>query len=669
MGNPECKTSAKSAMGKKHRFLVLSALVIGVLLGYLVHGLFAAAVPPATGHLAADAPESAAEYTCSMHPQIRQPGPGLCPICGMELIPLHAGDSGDAGPRALVTSEAAKALMDLETARVERRFVDAEIRMTGKVAFDETRLANISAWVPGRIDRLFVDYTGIQVRKGDHMVSLYSPELLIAQQELRTAAEALARINPAAPPVLRNTAEAAVTGAREKLRRWGLTDDQIRAAESKDGLSDHVTIYAPIGGTVIERNGTDGMYVMTGEMIYRIADLSRVWVLLDAYESDLAWLRYGQTVSFTTEAYPGRTFTGRVSFIDPQVGEQTRTVKLRVNVPNGDAMLKPNMFVHAVVHSQLATGGRVCDPDLAGKWISPMHPEIVKDGPGTCDICGMPLVRAEELGYVPESATEADAPLVVPASAPLITGKRAVVYVELPGTEKPTFEGREVVLGPRAGDFYLVESGLEEGDIVVTNGNFKIDSALQILAKPSMMNPEPEPAPPPTPESAPPVSTHAPEAFRVQLRGVVDAYLIIQQALAKDDAAAAAQACGAASDALGKVDMTLISGDAHMAWMARLKEIEAGLEAFKAAGTDIEKQRTAFLVLSTVLIQSADQFGLAGAPVQVVHCPMAFDNRGADWLQSGTDVRNPYFGASMPTCGAVKRSIGTETHAEDHAHE
>ena len=162
-------------------------------------------------------------------------------------------------------------------------------------------------------------------------------------------------------------------------------------------------------------------------------------------------------------------------------------MKVRVNVSNEDGRLKPEMFVRAIVKSNVAAGGRVLDASLAGKWISPMHPEIVKDQPGDCDICGMPLVRAESLGYVTAEPTDAAKPLIVPTSAVLLTGTRAIVYVQIPDADKPTYEGREIVIGPRAGDFYLVKSGLNEGDLVVTNGNFKLDSALQISAKPSMM--------------------------------------------------------------------------------------------------------------------------------------------------------------------------------------
>ena len=208
----------------------------------------------------------------------------------------------------------------------------------------------------------------------------------------------------------------------------------------------------------------------------------------------MVWIRYGQEVEFETEAYPGEVFTGTISFIDPVLDAKTRTVKLRVNVENPDGKLKPEMFVRAVVRAKVAQGGRVMDEAMAGKWICPMHPGVVKDEVGSCDICGMDLVTTESLGYV-KVDTPKEAPLVIPASAPLITGKRAVVYVQLPERETPTYEGREVVLGPRAGDYYIVKSGLDEGEVVVTSGNFKIDSALQIRARPSMMSPKAEKAP------------------------------------------------------------------------------------------------------------------------------------------------------------------------------
>ena len=426
-------------------------------------------------------------WTCSMHPEIRLPKPGKCPKCPMDLIPVTS-SAGDVGERQISFSEAAIKLMEIETTVVERRFVTAEIRIAGKIDYDETRVKHITAWVAGRIDRLYVDFTGITVSKGDHMVELYSPELISAQAELLQAVKAARNIKETSSELITVSISATLEAAREKLRLLGLTKKQVEEIEKTGKPVDHITIYAPMGGIVIHKKATEGMYVDTGTAIYTVADLSRLWVKLDAYESDLPWIRYGQDVEFTTEAYPGEVFKGQISFIDPVLNAKTRTVKLRVNVDNFGGKLKPEMFVRGVVRSKVAGGGKVMAAEMAGKWICPMHPAVVKTEAGGCDICGMDLVTTESLGYVVDTPNEA--PLVIPASAALITGARAVVYVQLPGAEKPTYEGREIVPGPRAGDYYIVKSGLAEGEIVVTNGNFKIDSALQIQAKPSMMNPQ-----------------------------------------------------------------------------------------------------------------------------------------------------------------------------------
>jgi len=461
-------------------------LVLALVVGFLLRGCF---MSPAPEPQASDSQPKATVWTCSMHPQIQLPKFGKCPICFMDLIPLgEGGDEG--GERELSLSASAAKLMELETAPVERRFAEAEIRMVGKVDYDETRVSYISAWVPGRIDRLFVDYTGIPVREGEHLAELYSPDLLTAQEELLQANTTLENLRQSQSTLLRESAAQTVAAARDKLRLWGFTAEQIRAIEERGSPSDHMTIYSPASGIVIHKRVQEGMYVETGTPIYTIADLSRVWILLDAYESDLNMLRYGSRADFTAESYPGETFTGTISFIDPVINTATRTAKVRVIVDNPEGRLKPGMFVRAVARLQVAGDGGVMNPDLAGKWISPMHPEIIKDQSGSCDVCGMPLVPAESLGYV---TGEQEAPLLVPAGAVLKTGKRGVVYVELPDREKPTYEGREVELGMRLGDAYIVKSGLEEGERVVTRGAFKLDAELQIQARPSMMSMKSEP--------------------------------------------------------------------------------------------------------------------------------------------------------------------------------
>ena len=455
-------------------------------------------------------------------------------------------------------------------------------------------------------------------------------------------------------------AEATVTATREKLRLLGVTAEQVAELERTGKPSDHVTIYAPVGGIVTRKDALEGMYVSTGTPIYTIADLSRVWVKLDAYESDLMWLRYGQTVEFTTVSYPGEVFRGRIAFIDPVLDARTRTAKVRLDVPNDDGRLKPEMFVKAVVRAHVAAGGKVMDVDLAGRWICPMHPSVIKPAPGTCDICGMPLVTTESLGYVSADTAAAEAPLVIPASAALTTGQRAIVYVELPGTDQPTFQGYEVLLGPRAGDYYLVRSGLKEGERVVTRGNFKIDSALQIQARPSMMSPQTQPAAGAQPASGPATSSAAAQPidpeFAAQLSAVVDAYLAAAQALARDDVAGAVAAAGSARQGLSAVDMKLLSAQEHQAWMPLADQLDKALVALSGAA-DIESARKTFASLSDVMIAVAGRYGAVGGALVRLHCPMAFNGRGADWLQRDTQVRNPYFGSAMPTCGTVVGSL------------
>lgn len=484
------KTIIAKIVSKENRWLFAGTIILGLIIGLFFGGGAERSSSVDLKNEISEGHDHSKDqiWTCSMHPQIRQPKPGKCPLCGMDLIPASSGEES-IGVRSLKLSANAIKLAEVRVEPVERKYVSTNIRMVGKVEYDETRLGYITSRVPGRIDRLFVNFTGTNIRKGDHLVRIYSPELISAQQELIQSSKALQEMSGNISTDIQLSLCKTLFAVREKLRLWGLTSGQIKKIELSGKPEDHLTIYSPMGGIVIEKNAVEGIYVNTGMKIYTIADLSHLWIRLDAYESDLPWIRYGQKIEFESEAYPGEKFKGNISFIDPVLNPSTRTVKIRVNLKNKGNKLKPNMFVKAVIYSKLSDSGKVMDPNLAGKWISPMHPEIVKDRPGICDVCGMPLVRAEDLGYLSSEEAQKSAPLVIPSSAPLITGTRAVVYVEVKG-EAGVFEGREVVLGPRAGNHYIVKDGLKEGEMVVVNGAFKIDSDLQIQAKPSMMNPE-----------------------------------------------------------------------------------------------------------------------------------------------------------------------------------
>jgi Cu(I)/Ag(I) efflux system membrane fusion protein len=667
-----------------------------------------------------------------MHPQIQLPTPGKCPLCFMDLIPVKR-DSASAemeavSLRTITITPQARKLAEVMVQPVERRAVDVETRMVGKVDYDERSLGYITAWMGGRIDKLYVDYTGSIAKKGQRMASIYSPELLTAQVELIQSVKAIRKLEKSTLRLVKETAEQTGAAARKKLRLLGLSNKQIDAVIERGTPSDHITLYAPMSGVVIQKDVVEGMYVKTGTRIYAIADLSLVWVVLEAYESDLPWIKLGQQADFQTEAYPGEVFKGKVVYIDPVVNEKTRTVRVRVNVPNRGGKLKPGMFVSAVNLAE-AKGG------------------------------------AESL--------------VIPASAPLITGKRAVVYVEVPGREG-TYEGREIVLGPRAGGYYVVKNGLSEGDLVVTKGNFKIDSAIQIMAKPSMMNPQggsaggghqhqgahPKesgskrssssfrvPAPLATklhhlavtlnelegilggrdleksrgayrgfyeqlgaidPRSltgrptlvwkeltmllgndailgseadtleeaerlsrvlhehferlrdnfdfestsqSVTVAADVPAKFKEQLGEVLGHYLKLQEALAGDDLTSSKAVGPELERAVKHVDMKLLDDEAHAIWMRVLGTMDPGLRAILAAD-DITALRSGFEPFSVGLTEAVEKLGVqTTGPIFEMYCPMAFDDKGATWLQKTEELRNPYFGAAMLKCGEVSRRL------------
>lgn len=613
-------------------------------------------------------------WTCSMHPHIQLPKSGACPICGMDLIPLDTDDGEALDPRQLKMSAAARAIARVESTPVVRQSANRETRMVGRLAYDETNLAYITAWVPGRLDRLYADYTGITVNRGDHMVYLYSPELLAAQEELIQALAASIALRNVKGS-LGTTSLATVAAARDKLRLFGLSPKQIEEIENSGKASDHLTINAPAGGVVVHKNAKEGMYVKTGTRIYTIADLSKLWVFFEAYETDLIWLRYGQNITFTSTAYPGETFEGKVTFIDPVLDPKTRTVKVRGLVDNSDGRLKPDMFVSGVVMSRLNEAGEVVDESLAGKYIGPMHPEIVKDGPGDCDICGMSLVPAESLPFAVGAAEGGLAPLVIPASAPLITGRRSVVYVEMPEDEESIYEGRVVTLGPRVGDFYIVREGLAEGELVVVNGAFKIDSELQIRAKPSMMMPKGGGGPvahnhggavagrETTSEDHSEHQTEATTAetitveARRALTPIYDAYFKVQEALAADDFSTALAASGSGlKSAINSVDMSLFTESTHMTWMEFATKLNKQSD-LSGQSIDMVAARINFEALSEVVIELEQTFGHVGeGEFYLTFCPMAF-GRGAYWMQANDNINNSYYGAAMLKCGTVKETF------------
>lgn len=456
---------------------------------------------------AAAAPGAQQVYTCSMHPQVRLDRPGKCPICEMPLIPADSAPVSADGTPMLQLSDHALAMAGVETSVVERREVARELRAVGKVQYNESSLATITARVDGYAERLFVNFTGIEMKAGDHLVEVYSPELLVAQQELLIAMQSSAsgQIGPM------------VEASKLKLRRLGLNDEQIRGLVEDKTIADRVTLVSPIAGTVIEKSVVQNGAFRAGDALYRVANLDTVWVYVDIYEYDLAWIRYGQQVDIAAEALPGRKFEGLVTFVQPVVNEETRTVRVPVHVENADHSLKPGMFVSATIRSSLDATGMAAPTGVEGRHSCPMHPQVLRDEAGSCPVCGMPLeqipgspaavgaaapafvcpMKCEEgrtygaAGNCPVCGMElepftAEGLIVVPVTAVLDSGTRQIVYV---AKGSGLFEPREVVLGPRAGAVFPVLQGLAAGERVVTRGGFLIDSQFQITGHPSLFYP------------------------------------------------------------------------------------------------------------------------------------------------------------------------------------
>ncbi len=434
-------------------------------------------------------------WTCSMHPQVRADRPGRCPICGMALIPV----SEIAGEQALLEARAGLAVEP-----IGYRELFKEIRTVGKLGYNERLVAYITARVSGRVDRVYADFTGISVKANDHLVDIYSPELYTAQAELLRAAAALKNVAGDS-----RFAQMNLEAARTKLRLLGILPEQIAEIEQTGREKTHLTIHAPIGGIVIEKNVREQQYVKEGDMLYRIAQFDPLWLYIDVFEYDLAWIQYGQAVDVTVEAFPGRSFPGTIVFIDPYLDDITRTVKVRVNLPNPDGLLKPAMYASAAIHARLGPDGTVQPTGLEGKYMCPMHPEAIGDGPGTCELCGMPLEPVQDPysgRRLSSMAPAVAAPgpegkvLAIPRSAVLDTGRRRVAYRRRPDG---AYELVELTLGPlaqgrddagRTAAYYPVLAGLAAGDQVVVQGGFLLDSQRQIEGMPNLLYPEGRPA-------------------------------------------------------------------------------------------------------------------------------------------------------------------------------
>jgi Cu(I)/Ag(I) efflux system membrane fusion protein len=408
---------------KKQIIFLSITLITGIFLGWL---FFHSSSVKEVKHDHSAETTKAAIWTCAMHPQIRMSEPGKCPICGMDLILL--GQSGTTiDPDAIQMTKEAVQLANVLTSVVSKQNPVKELRLYGKVQADERLLQSQVSYLPGRIEKLNVNFTGEVVRKGQALAVIYSPDLVTAQQELlETAATKVSQ------PAL-------YEASKDKLHQWKLTDNQISMIESSGKVKTNFEIFANATGIVSARRVNNGDFVSPGSVLFDIADLSQVWIMFDAYESDLPYLSKGQKMTFTIQALPGTDFSGNIAFIDPVLDPVTRVAKVRIEAGNQGGKLKPEMFATGIVKANL---------------------EAYNDK------------------------------MIIPRTAVLWTGKRSVVYVKQLGSVEQVFKMREIELGPMLGNSYVVMSGLKDGEEIVTQGAFSVDASAQLEGKPSMMNPQ-----------------------------------------------------------------------------------------------------------------------------------------------------------------------------------
>ena len=584
--------------------IYIGILVVGVLLGWL---LFGGSSNEEIDHNHNAVAETNQMWTCSMHPQIMQPEPGDCPICGMDLIPAESGSDGLMADQFKLT-ENAMALANIQTTVVGKGNAEGNtIKLSGKIAENEEANAVQVSYFAGRIERLNVSFTGEEVRKGQLLATIYSPELYAAQQELITAAS------------LKESQPALYKAVRNKLKLWKLSENQINQIEETGKVKENFPVYATFSGTVTEKLVEQGDYIKQGQPLLKIANLNTVWGNFDVYENQIDRFKKGQEVMITTNAYPNKEFKGKVDFIDPVLNTKTRTVTLRVVLNNKDDVFKPGMFVTANIEGSTAKNDEV---------------------------------------------------LTIPTSSVLWTGERSVVYLKT-NPDQPIFEMREIKLGNQIGNEYEVVEGLFVGNEIVTNGTFTVDAAAQLQGKKSMMNKDGgkvmtgheghlgmdnNASNKQTDHTNMNERLEVSEKFQQQLNSVYNEYINLKDALVKEDSKSTSTSASTLLNNLTKVNMKLLSDNkAHNHWMSLEKEIKSSATSISET-SDIKLQRNHFKHLSSHLINAVQLFGV-NEKAYLEFCPMADNNKGAFWLSKEEKVINPYFGDAMLTCGEVKQII------------
>ncbi len=543
-------------------------------------------------------------WTCSMHPEIDLPEFGPCPKCGMDLIPKTENAEG-LNANEFKLSKNALALANIETLVVgdnlDKSVLGKDVlqntstlKLSGKIMVNDKATAMQTAHFGGRIESLKYRSVGEYVKKGSLIATVYSPELVTAQNEF---IEALNIKN--AQPELYNA-------VRNKLKNWKISENQIQQIEQTKKVITNFNMYANVSGYIDEILVQEGNHVKEGSPIFKVSNLGSVWAMFDVYEQDIKNIKLGQQLLITPNAYSNQKIKAKINFIDPSLNTGTRTIAVRATLLNPKNQLKPGMLLTSEV--------------------------IIKNS----------------------AKNNNTATVFVPKTAVLWTGKRSVVYVKT-NKDEPVFELREVTLGDASMSNYQIISGLENGVEIVSNGIFTIDAAAQLQGKKSMMSrTDKTDKSVNKPKEIERIDVN--QKFKKQLDVVFQDYINIKDAFVLTDAKKVNEAAKQTLKNLKKVKMSLLKKPkAHEIWMPNVKIIKESLQNLSNE-LNIEKQRATFINLSNAMTKVISSFG-TNKEVYVQHCPMANDNKGADWLSFDKAIKNPYFGDKMLQCGSVEQTI------------
>jgi Cu(I)/Ag(I) efflux system membrane fusion protein len=580
-------------------------------------------------------------YICPMMCTPPSTEPGRCPVCAMELVEATGGGGGDG--ISVTIEPSARRLVGIQTAMSKMGEVNRTIRTIGSIDFDESQLSTISAYIDGRLEKMYANYAGVKVNEGDDLALIYSPQLYTAQTEFITSMNSdgkIGRFQIAGGDLNKM--------ARENLAELGMTQSQIDQLGKSGKPMSRIRIKSPQSGTVIEKSAVEGDYVKTGHKLYRVADLSSVWLMLDLFPDDASAVRFGQQVEAEIQSMPGEVFTGRVAFIDPTVNPKTRTVRVRVEIMNFDGKLRPGDYATARVTVPAIPMDQVYDPALANKFISPMHPQVIRDEPGKCPLCDMDLVPTSQLGFASQPLPMQQV-VTVPRDAVLLAGENSVIYVE---TEPGRFEIRRVTVGPMNRKEAVIVEGLSAGETVATGGNFLIDSQMQLAGNPSLMDPTKAPSYSPGPLELPqtnPVML-ATDAGK-QFDRTYDAYFEIQCAMAADQTPPPV-ALNTLIEGLRELEMSAEVPDEAQRRFATARRAASRMDG------SLETAREAYRGVSHAMLKAATVARGPKTAVKLTHyyCPMV-PGGGGDWMQPGGELQNPYWGSEMLTCGEVVRDM------------